>query len=82
MPKKYRVLSGDEVVRIFIRYGFEIKRQVGSHIRLTLKQSESSVHITIPKHTELKLGTLHAIRSEFAATFGEVIAKKEFDVEQ
>ena len=46
--KKFKQLSGKDVVKIFEIHGFEVKRKVGSHIRLTLVQKDSSYHITIP----------------------------------
>jgi predicted RNA binding protein YcfA (HicA-like mRNA interferase family) len=47
------------------RYGYEITRQTGSHIRLTTHQSGEH-HITIPAHNPLRLGTLNAILKEVA----------------
>ena len=61
-----RDLSGHELAKILRRYGYEVVRQTGSHLRL-----KSSVHgtdhsITIPAHKALKLGTLNGIISSVA----------------
>jgi hypothetical protein len=44
-------------------------RQSGSHIRLTC-DSPTQHHLTIPNHSELRIGTLAAILSEVAAQQG------------
>ncbi len=76
--KKFKQLSGKEVVKIFEAHGFEIKRKVGSHVRLTLVQKDSSSHITIPLHDSLKTGTLHGIVKDFEVCFGKEEAEKCF----
>ena len=76
--KKLKQLSGKEVVKIFEMHGFEIKRKVGSHVRLTFIQKDSSYHVTIPLHTPLKLGTLHGIVKDFEVCFGQAEAEKYF----
>ena len=70
MPK-LKQLSGKEVVKIFKSHGFEIKRTVGSHVRLTLSEKDSSYHVTIPLHDNLKKGTLHGIIKDFELCFGK-----------
>lgn len=70
MPK-LKQLSGKEVIKIFEAHGFEIKRTVGSHARLTLVRDGSSFHITIPLHDSLKKGTLHGIIKDFELCFGK-----------
>jgi predicted RNA binding protein YcfA (HicA-like mRNA interferase family) len=70
MPKLGQ-FSGKDVVKIFESHGFEIKRTVGSHVRLTLIKNSSSFHITIPLHKNLKKGTLHGIVKNFELCFGK-----------
>jgi predicted RNA binding protein YcfA (HicA-like mRNA interferase family) len=70
MPK-LKTFSGKEVVKIFEAHGFVLKRTVGSHVRLTLVQKDSSYHITIPMHGSLKKGTLHGIIKDFELCFGK-----------
>jgi len=68
---KLKQFSGKEVVKIFEIHGFEIKRTVGSHARLTLFRNSSSYHVTIPLHDSLKKGTLHGIVKDFELCFGK-----------
>jgi predicted RNA binding protein YcfA (HicA-like mRNA interferase family) len=60
-----RDLSGNDLIRLLRKYGFEQTRQTGSHIRLTT-QREGEFHITIPNHSPIKIGTLSAILSDIA----------------
>jgi predicted RNA binding protein YcfA (HicA-like mRNA interferase family) len=62
-----RDLAGEELASLLHRYGYEITRQTGSHLRLTSTFKGSEHHITIPHHKELRVGTLNAILSDVAA---------------
>ncbi len=70
MPR-LKQLSGKEIIKIFESHGFEVKRIVGSHVRLTLRQNDSSYHVTIPLHNPVKKGTLHGIIKDFELCFGK-----------
>jgi predicted RNA binding protein YcfA (HicA-like mRNA interferase family) len=59
-----RDLSGHELIRLLRRYGYEITRQVGSHIRLQSSLRGHPHHVTVPDHRNLRLGTLSAILSD------------------
>jgi predicted RNA binding protein YcfA (HicA-like mRNA interferase family) len=61
-----RDLSGAELAQLLRRYGYEVSRQTGSHLRLTSTMKGTEHHVTIPAHKELKLGTLGSILSEVA----------------
>ncbi|TSC92505.1 MAG: hypothetical protein CEN89_642 [Candidatus Berkelbacteria bacterium Licking1014_7] len=60
-----RDISGTELAKALARYGYQVTRQTGSHLRLTT-QSGGEHHITIPVHSSLRLGTLNAILVEVA----------------
>lgn len=61
MPKQ-KVLSGSEVVSIFLSFGFSVAGQRGSHIKLRRIQSDGLRQtLTVPNHDELDRGTLRAI---------------------
>ena len=60
-----RDLGGDELAKILKKYGFQITRQTGSHIRLT-STIKGEHHITIPKNKPLKVGTLNCILNDVA----------------
>lgn len=68
--KLSRNISGQDLIKVLSRFGYEISRQKGSHICLTRKTDEGSHHITIPNHNPLKLGTLSGIISEVALHLG------------
>jgi predicted RNA binding protein YcfA (HicA-like mRNA interferase family) len=63
-----REISGVELAKLLKKYGYEITRQVGSHIRLTTSL-KGEHHITIPAHKSLKIGTLSGILNDVAAHF-------------
>jgi predicted RNA binding protein YcfA (HicA-like mRNA interferase family) len=61
MPKLKR-LSGPEAVSIFQRFGFSIRSQRGSHIKLRrISQAGEKQTLTVPNHRELDSGTSQAI---------------------
>ena len=51
-----RQISGEELARLLHRYGYQITRQTGSHVRLTSKFKGSQHHVTIPAHKDLRIG--------------------------
>ena len=60
-----RDLSGEELAVLLGRYGYEVTRQTGSHMRLTTTQGGEH-YITIPRHESLRVGTLNAILRDIA----------------
>jgi predicted RNA binding protein YcfA (HicA-like mRNA interferase family) len=60
-----RDLSGEELAILLGRYGYQVTRQTGSHMRLTTTQGGEH-HITIPRHQSLRVGTLNAILRDVA----------------
>ena len=62
-----RDLSGAELASHLSRYGYEISRQTGSHLRLTSTATGSEHHITIPAHRSLRVGTLSGILTDVAS---------------
>lgn len=63
-----REISGESLAKLLQKYGYEITRRSGSHMRLTTS-SAGEHHITIPAHKTLKIGTLSGILSEVAGHF-------------
>ena len=60
-----RDVSGDELVILIKKFGYEITKQNGSHIRL--KTREHGEHnITIPKHKSIRIWTLNNILNDIA----------------
>ena len=70
-------VSGIELARLLEKYGYQITRQTGSHIRLTT-QMNGEHHVTLPVHKELRVGTLNAVLTDVADHLGmernEVVA--------
>jgi predicted RNA binding protein YcfA (HicA-like mRNA interferase family) len=65
--KLARNLSGRELVHLLRRYGYEVVRHNGSHIRLQSSLKGHEHHLTVPDHSELRIGTLHKILQRAAA---------------
>ena len=63
-----RDISSTELIKLLQRFGYQVSRQKGSHIRLTTIQ-QGEHHITIPNHNPIKLGTLSSILNDIAIHF-------------
>lgn len=61
--------SGEELARRLQKYGYVVTRQTGSHMRLTTSQGGEH-HITIPRHSPLRVGTFNSILKDGAQHFG------------
>ena len=62
-----RDLSGAELAKLLSRYGYEISRQTGSHLRLTSSIRGTQHHIALPAHKTLRVGTLAGVLKEVCA---------------
>lgn len=60
MPKLKR-LSADEVIAILESFGFEVKSQKGSHIKLRRVGELGNETLIIPNHKQLDTGTCRGI---------------------
>ena len=61
MPK-LKTLSGEDVIKIFQKFGFTLLSQKGSHVKLRkITPEQTKQTFTIPNHKELDRGTLRAI---------------------
>jgi predicted RNA binding protein YcfA (HicA-like mRNA interferase family) len=73
-----RDLSGQQLAVLLRRFGYEVTRQSGSHMRLTT-HAGGEHHITIPTADPLRVGTLAAVLGEvgdhFALKRNEVVAR-------
>jgi predicted RNA binding protein YcfA (HicA-like mRNA interferase family) len=67
MSRKLPVISGEKIVKILAKQGFEIRRQTSGHI---VVQKEWRV-FAVPLHKELKKGTLMAILKQADITVEE-----------
>ena len=61
MPK-LKNLSGREVIKVLLSFGFEVASQKGSHVKLRrILLDKTKQTLTTPNHPELDAGTLRAI---------------------
>ena len=58
MSPKLPRISGEKLIRALCRNGYTITRQKGSHVIL---RNLEGVIVTVPRHDQLKLGTLRNI---------------------
>ncbi len=62
MSDRLPVVSGDALVRVLARQGWEVVRQRGSHV--VLRHAASSNPLVVPLHRQLERGTLLGIRRD------------------
>jgi predicted RNA binding protein YcfA (HicA-like mRNA interferase family) len=62
--QKRPVVSGEKLLKVLVRLGYEVIRQRGSHIRLRKPTAAGDHNITVPMHDELAKGTLNDILSQ------------------
>ena len=62
--QKRPVVSGEKLLKVLVRLGYEIIRQRGSHVRLRKLTAAGDHNITVPIHDELAKGTLNDILSQ------------------
>ena len=63
-----RDISGQDLIRRLKLLGYKQTRQSGSHIRITTQQNGEH-HLTIPSHSQLRIGTMLSILSDVAVHF-------------
>lgn len=61
-----RDISGAELAGLLRQFGYQVTRQTGSHLRLTNTAKGTEHHITVPRHHDLRVGTLSRILGEVA----------------
>lgn len=69
-----RDVNGPMLIKRLEKFGYQVTRQTGSHIRLT-SLDNGVHHLTIPNHNPIKIGTLSSILQGVAAHNG--ISKQE-----
>jgi predicted RNA binding protein YcfA (HicA-like mRNA interferase family) len=74
MSPKLPVISGEELIRVLRKFGYEIARQKGSHVRLRNVPDPRRLPVTVPLHKELAPGTLKNILGDANISLEELIA--------
>lgn len=62
MSEHLPIVSGKQLVRLFGRLGWEVKRQKGSHI--ILYKPGSPISLCVPNHKSVDKGTLHSLLAD------------------
>jgi len=66
-------LSCHLVISAFIRNGFQVIRQKGSHIRLEKTSPDGLIKITVPAHRPIKRSTLQLIIKDAGLSIDEFL---------
>ncbi len=61
-----RNLGPAALVEALKKLGYGMTRQTGSHVRLTSTAQGAEHHVTIPKHSPVRVGTLSKIVNDVA----------------
>mgnify|MGYP001619326679 FL=1 len=72
MPK-LPVISGKAAVKKFLKIGYVVTRQKGSHVRLTNDNDILRKPFTIPLHKMLKPGLTHQLIKDAGLTIEEFL---------
>ena len=52
MSPKLPVILGEDLIRVLRKFGYEIARQKGSHVRLRNEAEPRRLPVTVPLHKE------------------------------
>lgn len=74
MSPKLPVISGEHLIRALRKFGYEITRQKGSHVRLHNQSEPRRLPVTVPLHKELAPGTLKSILVDACISVDELLA--------
>jgi predicted RNA binding protein YcfA (HicA-like mRNA interferase family) len=74
MSPKLPVISGEDLIRVLRKFGYEIARQKGSHVRLRNEAQPQRLPVTVPLHKELARGTLKSILGDAGISAEELLA--------
>ena len=61
MSPRLPVISGEDLIRAFEKFGYARVRQKGSHVRPRNATDPQRLSITVPLHAEIAFGTLKRI---------------------
>ena len=68
-------LSGHELIKILVQFGFKRIRQKGSHVMLIKNSRQGKIGCVIPLHNELETGTLLGILRQAKISREEFLKK-------
>lgn len=74
MNPKLPVVSGQDLIRVLTRLGYEVARQRGSHVRIRHATDSRKRPLTVPLHDELAFGTLKRILRDAQLTVEQLVS--------
>ena len=74
MNPRLPVVSGKQLIRILQKFGYEMARQKGSHVRLRNATEPYRLPVTVPMHDELAIGTLKRILQDAKISIEQLIS--------
>lgn len=74
MSPRLPVVSGEDLIRALRKFGYEIVRQKGSHVRLRNEPQPRRLPVTVPLHKEIAPGTLKSILADASISVEELLA--------
>jgi predicted RNA binding protein YcfA (HicA-like mRNA interferase family) len=77
MPK-LRQLSQKEIIKTLEEFGFIVKTQRGSHIKMRRKTDSGFQVLTVPNHKEIDKGTLKGIFNQASRFIPESELREHF----
>ena len=77
MPK-LKILSGSEIIKIFLSFGFEIVNQKGGHIKIRRLKNSIKETLMILNHKQVDTGTTRAIMRQASKYIPLEILQKHF----
>lgn len=77
MPK-LKNISGEEIVKIFLNFGFFVDVQRGSHVKIKRIKGGSKQTLVVPLHKELDRGTVSGIYKQALRYIPEESLKSHF----
>ncbi|MDP3724602.1 MAG: type II toxin-antitoxin system HicA family toxin [bacterium] len=67
-----RLYSGEKIVKAFIRAGFSVVSQKGSHVKMRGFRFGKLQTVIVPNHKEIAFGTLQSVLTQASMTFEEL----------
>jgi predicted RNA binding protein YcfA (HicA-like mRNA interferase family) len=74
MNPRLPVVSGKQMIRVLERFGYEVARQKGSHVRLRHPGEPQRLPVTVPLHDEIAFGTLKRILQDARISVEQLVA--------
>jgi len=72
MPK-LPIISGNHAVKCFVKIGYQVIRQRGSHVRMRHKRNSAKQPLTIHRHKTLGKGLIRKLLRDAELTIGEFL---------